>query len=70
MLLGLAFGALALAVGAATGKRGLSTARASVVGVAAYFINSLAPVVKGLESYRKLSLLYYYIGADPLRKAA
>jgi len=67
VLLGLAFGALALAVGAVTGKRGLSTALASVVGVAAYFINSLAPVVKGLEPYRKLSLLYYYIGADPLR---
>jgi len=67
VLLGLAFGALALAVGAITGKRGLSTALASVVGLAAYFINSLAPVVKGLEPYRKLSLLYYYIGADPLR---
>jgi ABC-2 type transport system permease protein len=67
VLLGLAFGALALAVGAVTGKRGLSTALASVVGVVAYLINSLAPVVKGLAPYRKLSLLYYYIGADPLR---
>jgi len=67
VLLGLAFGALALAVGAGTGKRGLSTALASVVGVVAYLLNSLAPVVTGLEPYQKLSLLYYYIGADPLR---
>ncbi len=67
VLLGLAFGALALAVGAVTGKRGLSTAVAGVAGLVAYFINSLAPVVKGLEPYRQLSLLYYYIGADPLR---
>jgi ABC-2 type transport system permease protein len=67
ILLGLAFGALALAVGSTTGKRGLSTALASVVGVVAYLLNSLAPVVQGLQPYRKLSLLYYYIGADPLR---
>jgi ABC-2 type transport system permease protein len=67
VLLGVAFGALALAVGSATGKRGLSTALAAAVGVAAYFINSLAPVVEGLQAYRRLSLLYYYIGADPLR---
>ena len=67
ILLGVAFGTLALAVGAATGKRGLSTALASVVGVVAYFLNSLAPVVSSLQPYRKLSLLYYYIGADPLR---
>ena len=67
VLLGAAFGALAIAVGSATGKRGLSTAVVSVVGIVAYFINSLAPVVEGLQPYRKLSLLYYYIGADPLR---
>jgi ABC-2 type transport system permease protein len=67
VLLGVAFGALALAVGAATGKRGLSTAVASVAGIVAYFLNSLAPLVASLQPYRKLSLLYYYIGADPLR---
>jgi ABC-2 type transport system permease protein len=67
VLLGVAFGALALAVGAATGKRGLSTALASVVGIVAYFLNSLAPLVASLQPYRKLSMLYYYIGSDPLR---
>lgn len=67
VLLGIAFGALALAMGCATGKRGLSTAVPSVIGVVAYFVNSLAPAVEGLEPYRKLSLLYYYIGGDPLR---
>jgi ABC-2 type transport system permease protein len=66
-LLGFAFGALALAVGCACGDRGLSLGVASAVAVAAYFLNSLAPVVKVLERYRRLSPFYYYIGADPLK---
>lgn len=67
VLLGVAFGALALAIGCASGKRGLSTAVASVVGLLSYSLNSLAPVVESLKPYQKLSLLHYYIGADPLR---
>jgi len=65
-LLGLALGALALALGCIRGDRGLSIGVASAVGVAAYFLNSLATAVKWLEPYRKLSPFYYYIGADPL----
>lgn len=65
-LLGLAFGALALAVGCATGKRGLSIGVSSAVGTAAYFLNALAPLAEAMEPARKLSPFYYYIGADPL----
>ena len=65
-LLGLTFGALALALGCATGNRGLSMGVTTAVGVAAYFINALAPVVEALEPSRKLSAFYYYMGADPL----
>ncbi len=66
VLLALAFGALALAGGCATGKRGLSIAVASSIGVLAYFLNAFAPLVEGGETWRKLSPFYYYIGADPL----
>ena len=65
-LLGLTFGALALALGCLTGKRGVCIGVASTLGVVAYFLNALAPLVEVLEPSRKLSPFYYYIGADPL----
>ena len=65
-LLGLVFGALALALGCATGKRSVCFGVASALGTGAYFLNALAPLVEVLEPSRKLSPFYYYIGADPL----
>jgi len=65
-LLGLAFGALALALGCARGKRGLSIGVTATLGLAAYLLNSLAPITEAVKPYRKLSLFYYFIGADPL----
>jgi ABC-2 type transport system permease protein len=65
-LLGLAFGTLGLALGCATGNRGLSNGVTSTVALAAYLLNALAPLAEKLEPYRKLSPFYYYIGADPL----
>jgi ABC-2 type transport system permease protein len=66
VLLALAFGTLALALGCATGRRGLSAGVASGVAVVAYFLNAFAPLVEGLAPYHKLSPFYYYIGNDPL----
>jgi ABC-2 type transport system permease protein len=65
-LLGMSFGAVALAVGSATGKRGLSMGATSALGVAAYFVNALAPLAEGIEGLQKLSPFYYYIGGSPL----
>ena len=65
-LLGIAFGALALTLGSATGRRGPSIAVAGAIGVAAYFLNALAPVVDALEPLSKVSPFYYYIASDPL----
>lgn len=65
-LLGLLFGTMSLTVGGATGKRGTSIAIASVLAVAAYFLNALVPVVDTLEPLSKLSPFYYYIDSDPL----
>lgn len=66
MLLGLTFGALALAVSCVRGSRGLSMGVAGALGVSTYFLNALAPMIEWLEPFRKLSPFYYYIGADPL----
>ncbi len=63
-LLGLAFGSIALAVGCAFGKRAMSIWVTAALGIAAYFINAMGPIVAGLEE--KLSPFYYYLGSDPL----
>jgi ABC-2 type transport system permease protein len=65
-LLGLTFGALALAVGCGTGKRALSIGVSGAAGTVAYFVNALMPLVEALEPSRKLSPFYYYNSADPL----
>lgn len=67
VLLGLAFGTLALMLGCLTGKRGLSIGVASAIGIASYFINSMSLVIKALEPVRGLSLFYYHVSPDPLR---
>ena len=66
LLLGILFGALALMLGSAFGKRGLSTGIASAIAIGTYFIYALAPLVEGLEPVEKVFPFYYYIGADPL----
>jgi ABC-2 type transport system permease protein len=66
-LLGLAFGSLALAVGAATGRRALVVGICAVVAVVAYLGNTLARQVDGLGWLRRVSPFWYYSGGDPLR---
>jgi ABC-2 type transport system permease protein len=67
VLLSIQFGAMALAVGAGTGKKGLAIGVASAVATAAYFLYSLAPIADAVEPYRKLSTFYYYLGNNPLK---
>ena len=66
-LLGLAFGAVALAAGAATGERGLAVAVAGTVAAISYLLNSLAPLVGGLGEWTWLSPFRYYTDVDALR---
>ena len=66
-LLALVFGTLALAVGAWTGRPGVSRAVPAVLAVVAYVVNGLAPLVSWLEPVQQLSPFYQYIGHDPLR---
>jgi ABC-2 type transport system permease protein len=66
-LLGTLFGALAIAVGAATGRRALVYAVVAIVGVVGFFGNNLGPAVEGLAWLRDVSPFHYYSGGLPLR---
>jgi beta-exotoxin I transport system permease protein len=67
VLFAVAYGLIALLVGAATGRRGWSVAVAAAGAAAAYLLNALAPLVDSLEPLRRLSPFYHYIASDPLR---
>jgi ABC-2 type transport system permease protein len=66
VLLGLAFGSIALAIGCARGNRSLSAGATSAFAVGAYFLNALAPLASSVEPLQRLSPFYYYIDANPL----
>jgi ABC-2 type transport system permease protein len=63
---GLAIGAIALAVGAGTGRRALATGAAAAAGVIGWLINGFAPLVNAIAWLKYLSPFYYYAGHDPL----
>lgn len=67
VLLGWVFGALAVAVGAATGKRGMAVGVPAAVGVATYLVHGLAPLSDALEFWQPLSPFYYYNASEPIR---
>jgi beta-exotoxin I transport system permease protein len=67
VLLAAAYGVLALALGAATGRRALAVGVTAAAAVAAYLVASLANLVQALESLRPLSPYYHYAASDALR---
>ena len=68
VLLALAYGAIAILLGAATGKRSLAIGLTAAAAVAAYLVNGLAPLVDALDVVQKLSPFYHYAVGDPLRE--
>ncbi|MFH1330953.1 MAG: ABC transporter permease subunit [Actinomycetota bacterium] len=66
VLIALVFGALALAVGAVTGRRGVAIAVAAATALASYLVFSLADVVTWLGTVQKASPWYYYAESAPL----
>lgn len=66
-MLGLVFGAISLAVGAATGNLGLSRSVPAAIAVVAYLVNGLGPMVSWLDALQPYSPFYQYIAHDPLR---
>lgn len=68
VLLGVCFGALALAIGAATGRRALVYGGTAAAGLLAYFGNTLAPQLEAVPWLQRLSPFAYYSGGHPLRQ--
>ncbi len=66
VLLGWLFGALALLLGAALGRRGLAAGIAAAAAVLAYVVNGLAPLVDWIDTLRPASPWYHYVASDPL----
>jgi ABC-2 type transport system permease protein len=63
---GICIAALALGVGAATGRRAAAVGAGTAVAVLGYFANNLAPSVHGLAWAQRLSPFYYYLHGQPL----
>lgn len=63
---GLASGAVALAIGAGTGRRGLATGAASGFAILGYLVNGFAPLVDAIAWLKYVSAFYYYSENDPL----
>jgi ABC-2 type transport system permease protein len=66
-LLGAFFGAVAVAVGAMTGRRSIAYAVVAVVAVVTFIGNNLGPSVEGFAWLRDISPFHYYSGGQPLR---
>ncbi|HEY6278584.1 MAG TPA: hypothetical protein VIX86_19910, partial [Streptosporangiaceae bacterium] len=62
VLMGLDFGLITLAVGAATGRRGTALATGGALAAASYLLSSLAATVSWIRPGRYLSLFYYSVG--------
>jgi len=65
-LLGFEFGALALAVGAITGRRVVAIAVASIAAVAAYVLYAFGKLVSAVEPWQPLSPFHQALGTGPL----
>jgi ABC-2 type transport system permease protein len=66
LFLGLAFAAIALAFGAATGRPEVASSAAGGIAVVAYLSNAMLPLA-GMGRWAQLSPWYYALGSDPLR---
>ena len=66
ILLALLFGAVALFLGALTGRRAFSMGVAFGLAVASYLVYSLSELVELIRPLRPISPFTYYIGGNPL----
>ena len=68
LLMGVDFGLVALAVAAASGRRGVAIGVGAVLAAASYLVSSLAPVVAWIRPARFGSLLYWAVANDQVAK--
>jgi ABC-2 type transport system permease protein len=66
-MFGISIGAVALGVGAMTGRRSLVYAAVAIVAVGGFLANNLAPLVDEIAFLRDLSPFRFYSGGEPLK---
>jgi ABC-2 type transport system permease protein len=66
LLLGVGFGAIALAVGSASGSKGLAIGVSSGLALITFIVKTLAPSVPALKPFRFASPFYFYADHKPL----
>ncbi len=65
-LMGVVFGGIALAIGAATGRSRLASGAAAAVALLAYFMFTFFPLSETFEPWANLSPFSLYLGSNPL----
>ncbi len=65
-LLAMAFGGIALAIGAATGRRGLAIGITGGVAAGSWLVDLLAPAADATSWLQYVSPLHYYLDAEPM----
>lgn len=70
LLMALDFGLVAMALGAATAKRGIAIGGATALAAASYLVSSLAPVAAWIRPARYASLFYWSVGNDQITVGA
>jgi ABC-2 type transport system permease protein len=66
LLLGVAFGSIALAVGSVTGTKAMAIGVTSGLALITFIVRTLAPSVPAIKPLRLLSPFFYYAGHKPL----
>jgi ABC-2 type transport system permease protein len=67
-LLGLDFGLITMAVGAATGRRGTALGVGTGLAAASYLLSALATTISAIRPGRYLSLFYWSVGNDQISR--
>lgn len=66
-LLGLSFGALALAIGAGTGRKKVAIFTAVGFAIGLHLLNAISTLNDKIKEWGRLSPYHYYLGNDPLK---
>ncbi len=65
-LLAMAFGGVALAIGAATGRRGLAIGVTAGIAAGTWLLDLLVPAIESISWLQHLSPFHYYLSAEPM----
>ncbi len=66
ILLSLSIASFSLLIGSITGNKSTTLGLSAGIAVLSYFINSISPMIKGIENLKYISIFYYYKHSEPL----